>query len=199
MANQVGVKIKEARTAAGLTQAALAEKVEVSANDISKAERGEKELTKDQLKAIAKATGVTQKSLLDAAKADAAEADAAKAEPEKPAITEEELLGLYKSADDDTKNAAIAVLKGEAQQNADPMAAMMGMMGGGEGGDGAAGFDMSSMMSMFGGMMGGGNGEGGESGDGAAGFDMSSMMSMFGGMMGGGNAEGGEAEEKKEE
>lgn len=69
MANKVGTLIKEARTAAGLTQEALARQVaDCSASDISKAERGEKELTQTQLKAIAKATGVTQKSLLDAAK-----------------------------------------------------------------------------------------------------------------------------------
>ena len=69
MAKKVGDLIKEARTNAGLTQTALAEQVEgVSANDISKAERGEKTLTNEQLKQIAKATGVTQKSLLDAAK-----------------------------------------------------------------------------------------------------------------------------------
>lgn len=65
---KVGDLIKEARTNAGLSQAALAEKVDgVSASDIGKAERGEKELTQAALKQIAKATGVTQKSLLDAA------------------------------------------------------------------------------------------------------------------------------------
>lgn len=70
MASKVGTLIKEARTQAGLTQEALAKKVKgVSANDISLAERGEKELTQTALKDIAKATGVTQKSLLDAAKA----------------------------------------------------------------------------------------------------------------------------------
>ena len=65
----VGTLIKEARTAAGLTQAALAKKVDgVTSSDISKAERGEKELTQAQLKQIAKATGVTQSSLLNAPK-----------------------------------------------------------------------------------------------------------------------------------
>ena len=65
----VGTLIKEARTAAGLSQTALAEKVDgVSASDIGKAERGEKELTQAQLKAVAKALGVTQKSLLEAPK-----------------------------------------------------------------------------------------------------------------------------------
>ena len=69
MAKKVGTLIKEARTEAGLTQEQLARKIKgVSAADISKAERGELELTQAVLKDIAKATGVTQKSLLDAAK-----------------------------------------------------------------------------------------------------------------------------------
>lgn len=68
-AKKVGTLIKEARTNAGLTQEALAKKVDgVSASDISKTERGEKDLTQEQLKQIAKATGVTQKSLLEAPK-----------------------------------------------------------------------------------------------------------------------------------
>ena len=68
-AKKVGALIKEARTAAGLTQEQLARKVkECSAADLGRAERGEKELTQEQLKQIAKATGVTQKSLLEAAK-----------------------------------------------------------------------------------------------------------------------------------
>ena len=66
---KVGELIKEARTGAKLSQEALAKKIDgLSASDIGKAERGEKELTQAQLKEIAKATGVTQKSLLDAAK-----------------------------------------------------------------------------------------------------------------------------------
>ena len=66
----VGTLIKEARTAAGLTQEQLARKIKrVSADDISLAERGKKDFTQAVLKEIAKATGVTQKSLLDAAKA----------------------------------------------------------------------------------------------------------------------------------
>ena len=70
----VGELIKEARTNAKLSQAALGEQVGVSASDIGKAERGEKELSQTVLKAIAKATGVTQKSLLEAPKAAAGSA-----------------------------------------------------------------------------------------------------------------------------
>ena len=67
--NTVGPLIKEARTKAGLTQEQLASKIDgLSASDVGKAERGEKMLTQDILKQIAKATGVTQKSLLDAAR-----------------------------------------------------------------------------------------------------------------------------------
>ena len=69
MANKVGALIREARTKAGLSQEALAKKIDgLSASDIGKAERGEKELSQTALKAIAKATGVTQSSLLAAAK-----------------------------------------------------------------------------------------------------------------------------------
>jgi len=60
MANKVGNLIKKARTEAGLTQEQLAKKVRnCSTSDIGKAERGEIRLTNDQLKQIAKATGVT--------------------------------------------------------------------------------------------------------------------------------------------
>ena len=69
MANKVGPLIKEARTGAGLTQEQLAKKIKgVTASDISKAERGELELTQTVLKEIAKYTGVTQSSLISAAR-----------------------------------------------------------------------------------------------------------------------------------
>ena len=65
---KVGDLIKEARTNAGLSQEKLAAGIDgLSASDISKAERNEKDLTQAQLKEIAKATKVTQKSLLEAA------------------------------------------------------------------------------------------------------------------------------------
>ncbi|MBQ9643678.1 MAG: helix-turn-helix transcriptional regulator [Lachnospiraceae bacterium] len=72
-AKKVGELIKEARTEAGLSQAALAKKVDdVTAAQIGKAERGEINLTQAQLKQIAKATGVTQSSLLNAPKSSSA-------------------------------------------------------------------------------------------------------------------------------
>ena len=65
----VGELIREARTKAGLSQEKLAAMIDgLSASELGKAERGEKELTQAELKAIAKATGVTQKSLLEKAR-----------------------------------------------------------------------------------------------------------------------------------
>ena len=120
MAKKVGTLIKQARTEAGLTQEQLARKVKgCSASDISRAERGEKELTQEQLKQIAKATGVTQKSLLEAARGSSSKKPAAK----KPSSTarvssmkvtasEKKLVELYRAADSDTKKAAVKILKG---------------------------------------------------------------------------------------
>ena len=120
-AKKVGTLIKEARTTAGLSQAALAELIDgVSASDIGKAERGEKQLTNDALKAIAKATGVTQKSLLDAAKKSSSTASgkgsstSAKKDSEiKLAAAEKTLINAYRKADADTQKAALKLLKGE--------------------------------------------------------------------------------------
>ena len=68
-AKNVGTLIKEGRTAKKLSQEQLAAGIDgLSASDVSKAERGEKELSQVQLRAIAKALGVTQKSLLEAPK-----------------------------------------------------------------------------------------------------------------------------------
>ena len=69
MANKIGTLIREARTGAGLTQEQLAKKIKgLSAAELGKAERGETELTQALLKEIAKTTGVTQSSLLNAAR-----------------------------------------------------------------------------------------------------------------------------------
>ncbi len=129
MANKVGPLIKEARTGAKLTQEQLAKKVAgMTAQDISKAERGETIPSQAQLKAIAKATGVTQASLLNAAKESTAKSAGKKTEAKKtetrPAAgkkeaeikltaAEKKLLELYRAADKETKEAAVKVLKGE--------------------------------------------------------------------------------------
>ena len=69
MANTVGPLIKEARSKAKLSQEALASQIDgLSSSDLGKAERGEKELSQSVLRQIAKLTGVTQSSLINAAK-----------------------------------------------------------------------------------------------------------------------------------
>lgn len=116
-AKKVGALIKSARTGAGMTQESLARKVRnCSANDISRAERGEKELTSDQLKQVARATGVTQKSLLDAAKGASSSskpASGALTVSIKVTATEKKLVELYRAADTQSKKNALKLLKGE--------------------------------------------------------------------------------------
>jgi len=148
MASKVGKLIKEARVNADMTQEQLARKVAgVSASDLSKAERGEKDLTQEQLKKIAKATGVTQKYLLDAAKGTTktttkkttakktTTAKTTKSTEKKPKTpsnagitmrvtsTEKKLIEYYRLADSDTKKAATKVLKGESN---DLMTSLLG-------------------------------------------------------------------------
>ena len=117
MAKKVGTLIKEARTAAGFTQEQLAKKVKgLTAGDLSKAERGEKDLTQEQLKLIAKATGVTQKSLLDAAKGTSSKKTSSSSGTSVTlTATEKKLVELYRSADSDTKKSVMSLLKGEEQ------------------------------------------------------------------------------------
>jgi len=125
-AKKVGTLIKEARTNADLTQEQLARKISgLSAGDISMAERGKKDLTQAQLKQIAKITGVTQASLLNAAKGvssakktttskpSSAKSSASKTTSVKLTATEKKLVELYRAADADTRKSALKVLKGE--------------------------------------------------------------------------------------
>ena len=135
MANKVGNLIKKARTDAGLTQEQLAKKVKnTSASDISRAERGELKLSQEALKQIAKATGVTQKSLLDAAASSSykstssassstAKKSTAKTTTRKTSssssagssmkvtASERKLVELYREADSSVKKKAIEILK----------------------------------------------------------------------------------------
>ncbi len=127
-AKKVGTLIKEARTNADLTQEQLARKISgLSASDISMAERGKLDLTQAQLKQIAKITGVTQASLLNAAKGASSSSkkkttssktvSAKTSTSSKTSIkvtsTEKKLVELYRAANSDTKKAAIKLLKGE--------------------------------------------------------------------------------------
>ena len=115
MAETVGSLIRAARMQAGLTQEQLARKIDnVSASDLSKAERGEKQLTQAALKQIAKATGVTQSSLLQAAQDNGSKKASSSGEKSSVKVTaaEKKLLELYRKADAETKKAAINLLKG---------------------------------------------------------------------------------------
>ena len=149
----LGELIKEARTSAGLTQEQLAQSVgDMTASDVSKAERGQKVPTQNQLKQIAKTTGVTQKSLLDAAKAqDAAgsgntssgttasgktasgKTTSGKTTSGKTTsgntvqvtATEKKLLELYRAADSDKKKAVMSLLKGETQTASEMISSLL--------------------------------------------------------------------------
>ena len=112
---KVGTLIKEARTEAGLTQEQLARKISgLSASDISAAERHQKNLTQEQLKAIAKITGVTQASLLNAAKGSTSSKKTSSSKTSmQVTATEKKLVQLYRAADSDAKKAAMKALKGD--------------------------------------------------------------------------------------
>ncbi len=118
---KVGTLIKEARTNADLTQEQLARRISgLSAEDISLAERGKKALTQDQLKQIAKITGVTQTSLINAAKGNTAKNNSSKqtssASKSSYMVTAEEkkLIQLYRKADSTTKSSVMNLLNVKA-------------------------------------------------------------------------------------
>lgn len=144
MANKVGKLIKEARTAAGFTQEQLAKKAKqgLTAADVSKAERGEKELTGEQLKSIAKITGVTQKSLLEAAasssyKSSSAAKTSAKTSGStssssitmKLSAAEKKLVEYYRKADASAKKQATELLKSSAEDDGGLLGSLLGGSG----------------------------------------------------------------------
>ena len=111
---KVGTLIKEARTEAGLTQEQLARRISgLSANDISLAERHQKNLTQDQLKQIAKITGVTQTSLLEAARGSTAKKTTGAKSSMQVTATERRLVELYRAADTETRKDALKILRGQ--------------------------------------------------------------------------------------
>ena len=135
MSKKLGDLVKKARTEKGLTQAGLAEKVDgLTASDVSKIERGEKEPVQDILKQMAKALGVTQKSLLDAATGSGKTTSSSKTgtaakktssakktsaikdtiDTLKLTATEKKLVQLYRKADTKTKKAVINLLEGDS-------------------------------------------------------------------------------------
>ena len=110
---KLGNLIKEARTEAGLTQEQLARKIAgLSASEISAAERGVGDLTQDQLKKIAKITGVTQASLLNAAKGTSKSTSTAAKSSMQVTATERKLVEAYRKASAQEKKAAMNALKG---------------------------------------------------------------------------------------
>ena len=114
-AKKVGTLIKEARTEAGLTQEQLARRIAgLSATDISLAERHQKDLTQEQLKQIAKITGVTQASLLNAAKGSSARKTTAAKTSMQVTAAERRLVELYRKVSTDERKDALKALKGES-------------------------------------------------------------------------------------
>ena len=123
---KVGTLIKEARTEAGLTQEQLARRISgLSANDISLAERHQKNLTQDQLRQIAKITGVTQTSLLEAAKGSTAKKPAGAKSSMQVTATERRLVELYRAADTETRKDALKVLRGQDSLAEDIMESLL--------------------------------------------------------------------------
>lgn len=118
MGVRLGKLIKQARTDAGYTQEQLARKIRgVSATDISAYERGVSEPTQDTVKDIARATGVTQKSLLDAMpkstshSSSSSHSTASKSSMQVTA-TERRLVEAYRKATADERKRALAILRG---------------------------------------------------------------------------------------
>lgn len=143
MAKKVGTLIKEARTGAGFTQEELARKLAgVSASDISKAERGELELSQANLKKIAKACGVTQASLINAAKGTSSRKTTSGKKTEKKTTTkktstakktsmqvtatERKLVEAYREATSDNKKRAMKVLKDQDDSLAGSLSDVLG-------------------------------------------------------------------------
>ncbi|MBO4351964.1 MAG: helix-turn-helix transcriptional regulator, partial [Eggerthellaceae bacterium] len=117
MGKKLGSLIKSARTDAGLTQEQLSKKVKgTTASEIGRYERGEAEPTAQIVKEIAKACGVTQKSLLDAmpkTSGRTTSTSSASKTSMRVSATEKRLVELYRAADSETKKKALAILKGE--------------------------------------------------------------------------------------
>ena len=132
-AKKVGVLIREARTEAGLTQDQLAKKIPgLSATDISRAERGETELSQAQLKSIAKVTGVTQSSLLNAPKGGVSSSSTSSGSSSssstsmKVSAAEKKLVQLYRKADAAAKQAAVSILENSANTDGGGLDSLLG-------------------------------------------------------------------------
>ena len=125
MGKKTGELIRQARTAAKMTQQQLAKAAGLSAAEIGQAERGERELTQASLRAIAKATGVTQTSLLNAEKPTKAAPKAAPA-PMKLSDAEQKLVRLYRKANPDQRSDVMRILTGEKTEVEQLVDALLG-------------------------------------------------------------------------
>ena len=146
MSEQVGARIKEARTSAGMTQKQLAEAAgNISASNVSKVERGVREPSDDELVAIAKATGTDLETLLGVAQDDApaapeeAAAPAAEGAADPMAELVGKLGGLVSGAKDGSipVDAVVGLISGlaggtkeEPQEEKTPVDAVMGLISG---------------------------------------------------------------------
>ena len=130
MGKRLGALIRSARTDAGLTQAQLAQRVMgASQTDIGRFERGEAEPSTQVVKDIAKACGVTQKSLLDAMPktSSSSTSSASTGTSVRVTATEKRFLDAYRAASSDQRKLAMRVLKGESS-NTDVMLSSIGSM-----------------------------------------------------------------------
>ncbi len=125
MGKKTGELIRQARAAAKMTQQQLAKSVDLTPAQIGKAERGELELTQATLKAIAKATGVTQASLLNAEKG-AKKPAAFSSGALKLSAAEQKLVKLYRSATEEQRSDALRILNGEKTEVEQLVDAMLG-------------------------------------------------------------------------
>lgn len=194
MSKKLGDLVKKARTEKGFTQAGLAEKVDgLTASDVSKIERGEKEPVQEVLKQMAKALGVTQKSLLDAATGGGKTASSSKTgtaakktssakktsavkdtiDTLKLTATEKKLVQLYRKADAKTKKAAINLLEGDSNA-IELIGALLSAKGSGSSGSSGSSGTSDLLSALLSGKTGG-------SSSGAAGKDtMNALMELLG-------------------
>ena len=194
MSKKLGDLVKKARTEKGFTQAGLAEKVDgLTASDVSKIERGEKEPAQSVLKQMAKALGVTQKSLLDAATGGGKTASSSKTgtaakktssakktsavkdtiDTLKLTATEKKLVQLYRKADAKTKKAAINLLEGDSNA-IELIGALLSAKGSGSSGSSGSSGTSDLLSALLSGKTGGSSG-------GAAGKDtMNALMEFLG-------------------
>jgi len=129
MGKRLGTLIRSARTDAGLTQVQLAQRVPgATASDIGRYERGEAEPSTQVVKNIAKACGVTQKSLLEAMPGASSSSSSSSSATTSMRLTatERRLVELYRNAPSETKKKAMKVLKGESTLDVDNIISAVG-------------------------------------------------------------------------